>query len=355
MRLLGMAFDVEELLFIVLLFLVLFCLFLTLLAKGRIRELLGGIFRLLLSFFYCPYVYLKKTVGIVADFGKKREEELLRSHHYLGTRITMLMRAALIITVVGVFTFFAVTGWETMLPSKYLRLAEKNTQKDLDRNQTQLATVSAQLNQMDQDWATRRDSLIADYKAAQKKQIDDLTAANVQLESRLSSNPEGARVFPGLKRYLDSDNANYSSAMQYARMFLGNQDARNDLMQYVTNWNTARNLNRQLENTSSDGFRRAIQPEHERTRQNVQYWNNMVSSNRTLLAQIQAQMHYSPEGLLLSLLGGAFMCMLIVWGVGLFLEVYTQTTDAMDDIQRIRELAEMPKEQSLSAAVGGQK
>src|SRR5258708_7310788 len=156
MRLLGTLFDVEELLFLLFLFLGLFCLFLWLLAKGRIRELLGGFLRLLLSFFYCPYVYLKKTVHVVADFGKKREEELARSHHYLGTRITMLMRVALIVTVVGVFAFFVVSGWEAMLPPKFYRIPAKNTEPQLEQQQAQQATVSPHASQLEQDWTHQR-------------------------------------------------------------------------------------------------------------------------------------------------------------------------------------------------------
>jgi hypothetical protein len=354
MRLLGTLFDVEELLYIVLLFLVLFCVFLGWLAKGRIGELLGGFFRLLLSFFYCPYIYLKKTVNIVADFGKKREDELVRSHHYLGTRITMLMRAALIVTVVGVSAFFVVTGWEAMLPAKYYRIAEKNTENQLERQQAQLTTTSAHLSQLEQDWSGHRDSLIGGYKASRKKQIDDLNSANAELEAKLSSNPEGARVLTGLKRYLDSGNANLGTAQQYAQMFIASEDVRNDLNKYLANWNNARSLNRQLENMSEGDLRRAIQPDHESTKQNVQYWNNQVSSTFSTVAQIRSQMRYSPEALLFSMFTGAFICLLIIWGVGLFLESYTLATDMVDDIQKIRQLAEEPQAHSQAAA-GGQR
>jgi hypothetical protein len=354
MRLLGTVFDIEELLYIVLLFLVLFCLFLGWLAKGRIGELLGGFFRLLLSFFYCPYVYLKKTVNVVADFGKRREDELVRSHHYLGTRITMLMRAVLIVTVVAVFAFFVVTGWEAMLPAKYYRIAEKNTETQLERQQAQLATISAHLNQLEQDWSSHRDALIGDYKASRKKQIDDLNSANAESETKLSSSPEGARVLAGLKRYLDSGNANLGTAQQYTQMFIASEDVRSELNKYLANWNSVRSLNRQLENMSQDDLRRAIQPDHASTKQNVQYWNNQVSSTASTLAQIRAQMRYSPEALLFSVFTGAFICLLIIWGVGLFLESYTLATDMMDDIQRIRQLAEEPQERSQAAA-GGQR
>lgn len=355
MRLLDTAaFDVEELLYVFSLFVALSCIFLALLAKGRIRELLRAFFRLLLSFFYCPYVYLRKTIGIIADFGKKREEELAQSHHYLGTRITMLLRMALLITVVGVFTSFVVAGWEAMLPLKYYRVAEKNTATQLERQQAQLATISAHLNQLEQDWTNHHDSLIADYKASKKKEIEDLTAANGQLEAKLSSSPEGARVFSGLKRYLDSGNATLATAQQYIQMFMTNEEARNDLNKYVANWNTAKHLSQQLEDMPPKGFREAIQPDYEATRQNAQYWNNQVSSTASTLSQIRAEMHYSPESLLLSALSGAFLCLLIIWGVGLFLEAYTQATDVMDDIQRIRQLAEAPAARSLSAAGGQQ-
>jgi hypothetical protein len=350
MPLFNGAVLVAELLYAFVLFLVLFCLFLGLLAKGRVRELLGGFFRLFISFFYCPYVYLKKTAGMVADFGKKREEELARSHHYLGSRITMLLRATLIVAVIGVFSFFVVTGWEAMLPSKFYRLAEKNTETQLEREQAQAATISAHFNQLEQDWTNRKDALIEEFKASKKKQIDSLMAANAELETKLSATPEAERALVSLKHYLTSDNANLGAAQQYAQMLYTSEEARAELNKYVTDWNTARILSRQMESLSPEALRHSIQPDYENTKQNVQYWNTQVSSTSATLAQLRAQMIYSPENLLISALSGAFLCLLIIWIVGLFLETYTFSTDVMDDIQRIRELAEAPGERSQAAA-----
>jgi hypothetical protein len=344
------ALVAEELLYAFVLFLILFCLFLGLLAKGRVRELLGGFFRLFISFFYCPYVYLRKTAGTIADFGKRREEELARSHHYLGTRITMLLRAALIVAVTGVFAFFVVTGWEAMLPARYLRAAEKNTESQLEREQAQLATISAHLNQLEQDWTNRKDALIEEYRSSKKKQIESLAAANAEVETKLSASPEAERALASLKRYLATDNANLSAAQQYAQMLYTSEDARAELNKYVMNWNQMKVLSRQTESMSPDALRRSIQPDYESTKQNVQYWNAQVSSTSSTLGQLRTKMIYSPENLLISALSGAFLCLLIIWVVGLFLETYTFSTDVMDDIQKLRELAEAPGGRSQAAA-----
>src|SRR6185312_7311988 len=196
----------------------------------------------------------------------------------------------------------------------------------------------------------RKDALIEEYKSSKKKQIESLAATNAEVETKLSTSPEGDKALASLKRYLATDNANLGAAQQYAQMLYTSEDARTELNKYVMNWNQMKVLSRQTESMTPDALRRSIQPDYENTKQNVQYWNAQVSSTSSTLGQLRTKMIYSPENLLISALSGAFLCLLIIWVVGLFLETYTFSTDVMDDIQKIRELAEATGGRSQAAA-----
>ena len=336
----------------IVLFVVLFAGVAVLFARGRALLMLLGFGRTIASLFTSPFTYLRNICLRLADYGERGDAEYRSSRLYLVNKLLIALHAIVIVMALGGLAATALSAWNAFLPPKFLRDAEDSLVQRLAPEQQELASVTARLNQLEQEWTTRRQALVDQYRASRQQKLDAAVRDNESIEATASADEQLSAPFGSIRNYLSSDplprnaalvSSRYESVIQFLNRITLLDDRRQVLIRYAENWKTRATMALELSALSEEEIRTQAQPDYPDIQRRATLLGERVQSDQQQLADVRAQLKYSPGAFVLQLIIGLFAFILLVWLLGLFIELLSLSVYAADDIRRLRELADRDK------------
>lgn len=320
----------ENLAAFLIVFVILFVSISYLFAKDKFLSMIIGLLRLLASFFYSPFVYIKRAVVGLAEYGTKGEAEFSQSKQYLLNKLMISLQGLLVVLSVAVLAVSLVSGWNQMLPPKPLQEQIGSLEGLVGKQQSELGETGPKVKQMEADWTIRRDSLTKAYALERTKKSETVLTENADLAGRISQLGDTVQqCFLQIRDYY-SQNEYQNSASQFERVnaevrdYIGKldvSDAAKGLMHtYNDNWYFLKLSGLEMSGFSESQLRSALQPAYNTLKKRLDYINEILPSQETELAELKKEAKYDIEALLLQILYGLLQFILLVWVAGLFIE-----------------------------------
>lgn len=183
----------------VIIFLLVFTAISYIFVKEKVAEMYLGILRVLISIFYSPLIFLKKSILNLVAFGKKGEKENLHSKQFLLQKIIIFLETILIVISISFIVSGIIVGWNSFLPPLQLREARSNTEVNLDNAKDEMETVAPVYEQMKNFWDTKKDSLINAHVGQNKAELQKLQDTNNNLSKKLAMTQKQMRYLITLK------------------------------------------------------------------------------------------------------------------------------------------------------------
>jgi len=341
-------FFLQNLFESIVVFIILFLLIAYAFARNRFGAMLGGVFRIIASFFYSPFVYLKKAVLALAEYGQKGEAEFLETRQYLLNKLLLSFQGALVILSVAVLARGFVTAWSEWLPPKYLREAISELKKQLGQEKKELGQVAPTVEKMESSWAKQRDSLVRVYREERSNKAARLTTENQELVNRFASFDERVRqVFESIRQYHAQNEYHRQAAifenvrdnvrLYYINPYLQEQEPKDLLNRYNDNWYAVMLAKLELSNFSERQLRSAIQPTYEALKTKLNELNSTIPYREEQLSQLRAQAKYNFSALFLQIAYTLLQFIIFVWIVGLIIEALWLSVHVAVNVQKLRE------------------
>lgn len=337
----------ENLIAEIIVFLVLFGLIAYLLARDKFVSLLYGFFRVIISFFYSPFIYMKKAVLSLAEYGTKGEGEFIKTKQYLLNKLMLSLQAVLVVLSIALLASSLVSGWNQMLPPKDLRVAISNLEEELGKEETELQQIEPNVKQMDAAWSNQRDSLIGAYNLEHARKNQAALAENADLADHISR--LGAAVeqsFLQVRNYY-SQNESFDRAFQFERVktdvkdFIDRlgapQEAKELMLKYNDNWYALMLSKLETSNFSEAQLRSVVQSTYSNLKDRMDYINRATPYQQQELTRLQAQVKYDIKALFFQFLYGVFQFILLVWAVGLTIEALWIAIHVAANVQMIQD------------------
>ncbi len=254
-------------------------------------------------------------------------------------------------------------GWEAGLPPKSLRDAIDSMEEALEKDKAELAAATARVNQYDNDWNSRRQSLVEEFRRERQKKSDAARQENAGIEAALRADYNTAQVFETVQQFLAQNesarSANAISSVRhrvtgFAERMAPSEGAKAQLTTYVNNWATVLVNKLQLEAMSEDQLRAQIQPDYRKVRNDAESLGTRVRQQDEQLGKLRAQARYKPELMIAGWAVGIFGFIFTVWLFGLLIEAVSLSVHVADDVRKIREAGEKNLQQAkVQAAKAG--
>lgn len=321
------------------------------LARDRFGPALSGIALVVLSFFRCPFVYLKAAVLTMADYGAKGEAVDSASKQYLLNKLMLSMQAALVMSSIAILTSSIISGWNTLMPSQSLRQSISERNKAVAQKKTDLQTLEPAVKQMEEAWKTQRDVEMGNFTARKTAKINQLEKENIDLATRINADPQIKVLFAKIEEFharntgdlttdeLEGIMRNLNNYMNRLRVPDGTKVM---MTTYNDNWGLQKRSKIEINNLSEKVVRADIQPTYEAmSGQSVEKKRDLLAQEAEL-AVFKAMVHYNILGMLFILLSGALKFILLIWLFGLLIETLWSAINVSTNVKEIHGILNKP-------------
>ncbi len=337
-------------------FAVLFIVLCALLARSRFGGMVGGLLRVIASYFYSPFIYLRKAVQGLADYSQEGERRFARSDQYLLHKLLLMLSGALllgavgILTVGGVASFHHAKGWVGL----HKQVGQVTTRIGSER--AEKARLVVFVGALDDQWQNRREGLINAYQNTRVQTADSLDRANQQLALRIdqavAADAAAAALFQDLVRYLQGNMESaewlYSRVRDQATNAIGNlgtSDANKQLMnRYTENWYQARMTRMDPRQLGDYELRRVLQPAHRDSAQRSEALDQIIPQDEAQRAQLRSEARSEGRNVFWQPLRAFLRFLVFVWIGGIVIEAIALAVLTATNIQKLRERADSGQE-----------
>jgi hypothetical protein len=326
------------------LWLVLFAVLAIIFAKGQGRSFLAGVLRILGALFYAPFMYLRNATRAVCRYTQEANDEHAHNGQYLSNKLMLILQVAVIILALAMLAGTVSTAWVSLLPPSELRRAVSSTSRSVKEVRVKVEELDTKVAALDSVWVHRRDAALHEFRRARELQIARADSSNAVLGASILNDSRVDSYWESLRDQLTS--AAGEGSAQYYRYYaeryenwLAYRDyddmLRAQLQQYVDNWLTSVTARDQLRQTTEYDIRKKEQPTWEETK------NELDSSRRTLaryeseLKDLKRAARLRPDRFLVSLVVGIGWFLIVVWGLGLILELLWRQIRIASDVSQL--------------------
>lgn len=347
----------DQLVVVAVLFVAMFVAMAFMFARDRVGLLFLGFGRTLLSFLIAPVFYLKKTVLQLVRFGEKGDADTRTSDQYLLNQLSIAIKAGVVAIALAVLAATLVAAWEAFLPPKAVRDYIRDGQKELDRLQRDITPVNARIQQYDNDWQTKRQSLVDQFRNDRTQKMQLAVRENANTDRSADTNLR--QPLQSLRAYLkNNDSVNpqeiqriHNTAMEFLGRLSLPGNTMGQLTHYVDNWRTQKLLKLELDAMNEQEFRMQLQPDYNQLRSQSGQLTSEIDNVQRNINATRAQDVFRPDEALGVFASGFLFFLLVVWGLGLSIELISLATTVAGDVRRIREAGErMPEPPRAMAA-----
>jgi uncharacterized protein YukE len=343
----------EHLAALLIVFVILFLGISYLFTKEKLPQFILGLVKVFASIFYAPFIKVKNTILMLAEFGEKGESTAHSSKQYLLGKIILVFESILIILSISVVSSGIITGWHSFLPSKYLRESADQYEQMIDETNEKLSEISSQITKFEDSWEENKTTVIKEAKDRRNKIISDLKGINKQLELSIPIDASTSEVFTNVKSYLES-NASITrerdirevdnSATRYVNNeYSITEESRTHLRSYINNWIQIKNTTIELGSLTDEVIRFEYQPEYANLKSGLDSYQDRIRSQTENLKSVNDQMIYDFEAFIKIIILSILLFIVIIWVVGGFIELLNLNVDLAGNVNKLRILKEDEK------------
>jgi len=327
-------------------FLILFALIAGLFAREKFIPMLDGFLGVILSFFSCPFIYMRAAVLSMADYRSKSMAGDSFSKQYLLNKLMFFMQAALIVVSIAVFAGNLTTGWVAMVPTKELRDAVRAQESTVLLEKADLQKLESEVKQLDEAWAGQRDQQMEKYTAERTQKIEQLGKNNSELANLINNVDTQAKILFAKIEDFQTKNAEAATKEDldktlyilndYLNKLRVSDGAKGMIKSYNDNWGSLMLAKIERDSLSENELRASIQPTYKKLSGQFEELNRDMQLQEARLSELRAAAAYKIHKFLLCILSGAIMFMLLVWLFGLLIEVLWSAINVSTDVKEIR-------------------
>jgi len=342
----------EYIIAFIIVFVILFLLIAFLFTKSKFPDTIKGFFLVLASFIYSPFVYFKNSLISIADFRLKTEDGEQGTKQYLLQRFLTSLNALLAIIVIIIITSGIITAWEILLPPKYLREQNDALEDRLNELTEQFNLVNPDVEKMEKDWNEKKTELINNYKKENENISNKALNENKNIEQKLNSNSSTVPFFNSIKTYLNQNENQYrvdryEEIKKEVQTYIDRQDLATDskgsLKKYSENWQIVMIKQYEKNNFGDIEYRERIQPDYISKSTTVRSLIDQISNTQNQLSNLKPALKYKFDESILALLSTFFSVIIVIWLVGLILELLWLSVDIANNVNKIRQHKEPNK------------
>jgi hypothetical protein len=339
-----LASVTEYLVAFLVVFVLLFIIFSYFFTGKKLIDTIRGFFLVIASVFYSPLVYFQKSLIAVAHFRLKEAAENQGARQYLLVRFLTSLQALLAIIVVGMIASGGIKAWDSLLPPKYAREESARLEKALESLDAEFAKLGPEVSAMENKWTSNKQELINTYRKEQEAKSTKASNDNSSLEQEIT-NAGAAPYFLPIKRYLEQNQyslARYDNIKREALEYIKNQDAPAEskrlMSAYLENWHVLMTAKYEQSNFTEEQYRTRIQPEYATKKANLSSIERQITAIKEQQKSIQPALKYNTTAFFLLLLGTLLTALILIWSVGLIIELLWLGVDIAGNVNRIRAL-----------------
>lgn len=347
----GSTFE-EYLLSSIIVFIILFIIVSLVFTGKKLPETIRGFFLVIASFFYSPFIYFKNSLLTISNFSLKEQDENEKSKQYLLIKFLTSLQALLAIIVLFVITSGIIAAWEILLPPQYVRENKARLEKAIENLNDQYDVLNPGVQKMEKEWTENKDELINNYKKERDKKTVDAKNKNTAIEKGLTDKQEAKQYFNVIKNYL-TQNETQTSQSRYLSI-------KNEINNYIQRQQTTEDIKTSLKNYSEnwylimmnkyeDGryvendYRQKIQPNYASNKAQLENISNGIANTMKQEDKLRPQLKYNVDKFLLALLGTFATVLVLIWLVGLAIELLWLMVDVARGVNKIKILKEGDK------------
>lgn len=324
---------------------ILFILVAILFTRDKFPDTIKGFFLVIVSFFYSPFVYFKHSLLTLADFKLRDESKTEGTKQYLTSRFLTSLQALLSIFIILIIVAGIIAAWEILLPPKYIREQNDWLEEQLEEFRDEYQLIQPEVEKMEKEWSEKKEGLINNYFKESDSVSNKALTENAGIEKTITNNISVLDFFNSVKNYL-KQNEKKKSMDGYAKIknevenYIERQDLtaniKSSLMNYTENWYLVM-LKRYEKNSFDDEqFRDKIQPEYVSKNNKALNLSSKIAETKNQIDKLRPKLKYEVGESILALLATFLTVIVILWLVGLALELLWLSVDIASNVNKIK-------------------
>lgn len=333
-------------------FFILFGLITMLVAREKSIPMLRGFVGVILSFFTCPFRYLRAAVLSMEEYGVAGEAEDSSSKQYLLNKIMIFMQAALVISSIAVFAGSVTDGWIAMVPPTQLRDAIRELEKAVVEKNAELLRLDPAVKQLNEAWKSQHDSYVNSFASEKSSKMEQLGRENVILANRINDvDPQTKVLFAKIEEFQarnarDLTTSELEESVRDLTAYLDrlslSPEARTMINSHNANWASQKRLKMEINTMTERAVRAASQPTYEAMSSQLADIKRDLPNQEKELIDLKSKATYKVERLALSVVLGGLKFISLIWLYGLLIEVLWSAINVSSDLRKIRNSLSKP-------------
>jgi hypothetical protein len=337
---------VDSLVAFIVLFVILFIIVSYFSTGKKLVDTIRGFFLLIASLVYSPFKYFKKSLMAIAQYRLEEAVENEGARQYLLVRFLTSLQGLLAVIVVAMIAFGGIRAWESFLPPKSVREQNARLEKAVEDLDEGFSKLNLEVTGMETNWTNNKQALLEGYRKEQEAKAAKATSDDSIIDQQITSAGAMQSFFP-IKRYIDQNQSQssvgrYESIKKEALDYIKSQDAPAEskrlMSTYVENWCIAAVYKYEQANFREEQYRTRIQPDYVTEKANLPNVERQLASAKEQLKNIQPLLKYDITSCVMSLLGTLLAVVVLIWFVGLVIELLWLGVDIAGNVDRIRTL-----------------
>lgn len=326
------------------LFIVLFLTFGFIFCGGEAGPFIGGMIRVVVSGVYSPFVFLRRSAGIVVNFAKRGEADYSVSEQYLLNKLLLWWQAVVIVFAIGWLSVGVVRTWYALLAPAEVRTELASTRQRLADEQQQLAAATADVTRLDSEWNQQKDKALAAYRLEREKTIREADQRNTAIAAAIqqSGNAQAINDLGVAQRYAQTGSSNRIQGIRddldrwiYQQYYL-DEGSKSQLRAWSANWQLTAQARLELNTVSVDSLRAAAQPNYNSTVNKKAELEARVPETERTVQQLEENARLRWSGALLTLTVSIVQFLFAVWLLGVLTEGLALMIRLADNVHAIR-------------------
>lgn len=330
-------------------FVILFIVIGVVLARGRFAGMVVGLLRVVGSYFYSPFLYLRKGIGELADYAREGERRFEHTDQYLLRKVLLMLTGALLLVSIGILTIGGVGAWNHAKAWIERSGQARKVTVRIVGEQAEKARLVTFVAGLDDQWQNGRQPLIAAYQRTRERLADSLRTANRGLAGQIerigNTESEAARLFPNLVQYLQSSEENPAGYLDFVRNRahevtdnLSVSDTCKALLnRYVENWYLERMTLEDVARMDDEALRRVLQPTRGDSTARIAELEEVIPQDSTRQRELRTDARREAKGVVSAPLRAFLRFLLVAWAAGVAIEALALAVLTAAHIQRLRE------------------
>jgi hypothetical protein len=339
----------QNLVWSLMLWVVFFTIFAALFAGRRLTPFAHGVVRVLIGIITSPFVFIRRAVRGVLQFGEEQENAYRASNQYLLSKAVTVLQAMVIVGAIGLLAAGAIATWRALVPSAEIRREAREYRVAVQEQRTKAKTAADAVTKLDREWMQMQTAAVARFRKARIERRARATREMTSVENDVANYGGDAvkatlaemkrKATPPLQSREEAPSRRQELDATLSRTWWLASWERSHLDRWNTWWELKAVAEQEIANVPMDEVRAGEQSAHAEAKATDERESATLTSMEERSKQLDelASLKWKAAGW--SVLAGFIAFLTFVWLWGALVEAGWLVLRVADDIRRMREAA----------------